>query len=193
MYVLHHVYALEYHAMGGRMATNDLTGTWAAKLRFHDWTLFVWNLETAHLVGDWKRWLQSCVGSWRNCKPCLKKRVWASRWQSSFNKLAWVCLCISSFAQHVFFDGKWNFPRLLIRALGSRAFSQDFLGGRDVFERLYRDALRRMRTQAEVQARLAEEGTRDGMSFWQGCTTCYMLQGSSMSKQVLNYLEWLRS
>jgi len=35
----------------------------------------------------------------------------------------------------------------------------DFLGGRDVFERLYRDALRRMRTQAEVQARLAEESS----------------------------------
>ena len=35
--------------------------------------------------------------------------------------------------------------------------SEDFLGGRDVFERLYLDALRRMRTQAEVQARLAEE------------------------------------
>jgi len=38
-----------------------------------------------------------------------------------------------------------------------RIGSQDFLEGRDVFERLYRDALRRMRTQAEVQARLAEE------------------------------------
>lgn len=37
--------------------------------------------------------------------------------------------------------------------------SEDFLGGRDVFERLYRDALRRMRTQAEVQARLAEESS----------------------------------
>jgi hypothetical protein len=37
------------------------------------------------------------------------------------------------------------------------ASAQDFLEGRDVFERLYRDALRRMRTQAEVQARLAEE------------------------------------
>jgi len=33
----------------------------------------------------------------------------------------------------------------------------DFMQGRDVFDRLYRDALRRMRSQAEAQARLLEE------------------------------------
>eukprot|EP00933_Yihiella_yeosuensis_P081230 TRINITY_DN94794_c0_g1_i1.p1 TRINITY_DN94794_c0_g1~~TRINITY_DN94794_c0_g1_i1.p1 ORF type:complete len:1024 (-),score=271.82 TRINITY_DN94794_c0_g1_i1:297-3368(-) len=35
----------------------------------------------------------------------------------------------------------------------------DFMQGRDVFDRLYRDALRRMRSQAEAQARLIEESS----------------------------------
>eukprot|EP00930_Biecheleria_cincta_P040606 TRINITY_DN27816_c0_g1_i1.p1 TRINITY_DN27816_c0_g1~~TRINITY_DN27816_c0_g1_i1.p1 ORF type:complete len:1026 (+),score=244.33 TRINITY_DN27816_c0_g1_i1:33-3110(+) len=39
----------------------------------------------------------------------------------------------------------------------------DFMQGRDVFDRLYRDALRRMRTQAEAQARLLEQSSADFM------------------------------
>lgn len=46
-----------------------------------------------------------------------------------------------------------------VHELFQQAGLGDFLAGRDVFERLYRDALRRMRTQAEVQARLAEESS----------------------------------
>jgi len=39
----------------------------------------------------------------------------------------------------------------------------DFMQGRDVFDRLYRDALRRMRSQAEAQARLIEQSSADFM------------------------------
>eukprot|EP00931_Biecheleriopsis_adriatica_P068927 TRINITY_DN42827_c0_g1_i1.p1 TRINITY_DN42827_c0_g1~~TRINITY_DN42827_c0_g1_i1.p1 ORF type:complete len:1007 (+),score=235.57 TRINITY_DN42827_c0_g1_i1:68-3088(+) len=39
----------------------------------------------------------------------------------------------------------------------------DFMQGRDVFDRLYRDALRRMRSQAEAQARLLEESSASFM------------------------------
>lgn len=39
----------------------------------------------------------------------------------------------------------------------------DFMQGRDVFDRLYRDALRRMRSQAEAQARLIEQSSAEFM------------------------------
>ncbi|CAE7218401.1 unnamed protein product [Symbiodinium necroappetens] len=51
---------------------------------------------------------------------------------------------------------KAGLGKLVEEALAASGLT-DFLKGRDVFERLYRDALRRMRTQAEIQARLSEE------------------------------------
>mmetsp|Transcript_57272 Transcript_57272/g.133939 ORF Transcript_57272/g.133939 Transcript_57272/m.133939 type:complete len:953 (-) Transcript_57272:40-2898(-) len=51
---------------------------------------------------------------------------------------------------------KAGLGKLVEEAMAAAGLS-DFLKGRDVFERLYRDALRRMRTQAELQAKLTEE------------------------------------
>jgi len=51
---------------------------------------------------------------------------------------------------------KAGLGKLVEEALAASGLT-DFLKGRDVFERLYRDALRRMRTQAEIAARLSEE------------------------------------